>query len=146
MSVEVGSIVEGTVVKLLPYGVLVKLADGETGLVHISEIHDSFVRDVNDFFRLNDLVSVKVLGINDKGRLELSVKQAGGPRNVTRNPDASAEGVSADHHYEDRQERRSSHGEDQSFDEKMSQFMKQSSERLLDLKRNIEAKRGGKKR
>lgn len=148
MSVEVGSIVEGTVVKLLPYGVLVKLPNGETGLVHISEIDDSYVRDVNDFFRMNDLVAVKILGINEKGRLELSARQAS-PRRVEREgegPTASAVAVETEPHPHPHPAPRPSQEERQSFDEKMSQFMKQSGERLLDLKRNLEAKRGGKKR
>jgi len=141
MAVEVGSICEGTVVKLLPYGALVRLPDGETGLVHISEIDDSFVRDVSDYFHLDDTVSVKVLGVNEKGKIELSVRQAGGRAAITR----AAAQRPQDAQEAERAEERRQDG-DLSFDEKMSKFMKQSSERLLDLRRNIENKRGGKKR
>ncbi|OIO92847.1 MAG: hypothetical protein AUJ92_13375 [Armatimonadetes bacterium CG2_30_59_28] len=140
MAVEVGIISEGTVVKLLPYGVLVRLSDGETGLVHISEIDDSYVRDVADYFQLDDTVSVKILGVNDKGKIELSVRQAGGRAAITRSTERRP---SDQEEPEPVERRRDTH---QSFDEKMSQFMKQSGERLLDLRRNIEAKRGGKKR
>lgn len=135
MAVEVGSIVEGTVVKLLPYGVLVKLPDGVTGLVHISEIDDRYVRDVNEYFQVNDSVSVKVLNIGDRGRYELSVRQA-------RPRDESA----ADERPVERSARRHvSPEERESFESKLSDFMRHSNERLLDLKRNIESKRGGKR-
>jgi S1 RNA binding domain protein len=135
MAVEVGSIVEGTVVKLLPYGVLVKLPDGVTGLVHISEIDDRYVRDVNEYFQINDSVSVKVLNIGDRGRYELSVRQA-------RPRDESA----ADERPVERPARRHvSPEERESFESKLSDFMRHSNERLLDLKRNIESKRGGKR-
>jgi transcriptional accessory protein Tex/SPT6 len=76
MAVEVGQIVPGTVVRLLQYGVLVRLDDGTTGLVHISEIDQNYVRDVGDYFQVNDPVSVKVLATGDRGKVELSVKQA----------------------------------------------------------------------
>lgn len=135
MAVEVGSIVEGTVVKLLPYGVLVRLPDGVTGLVHISEIDDRYVRDVNEYFQVNDSVSVKVLNIGDRGRYELSVRQA-------RSRDEKA----ADERPVERPPRRHiSPEERESFESKLSDFMRHSNERLLDLKRNIESKRGGKR-
>jgi S1 RNA binding domain protein len=135
MAVEVGSIVEGTVVKILPYGVLVKLPDGVTGLVHISEIDDRYVRDVNEYFQINDSVSVKVLNIGDRGRYELSVRQA-----RSRNESA------ADERPVERPPRRHvSPEERESFESKLSDFMRHSNERLLDLKRNIESKRGGKR-
>ncbi|MCS6862048.1 MAG: S1 RNA-binding domain-containing protein [Abditibacteriales bacterium] len=135
MAVEVGSIVEGTVVKLLPYGVLVKLPDGATGLVHISEIDDRYVRDVNEYFQVNDSVSVKVLNIGERGRYELSVRQAR----------SSSEGGSDDPLTERTSRRYVSPEERESFENKLSDFLRHSNERLLDLKRNIESKRGGKR-
>src|SRR5476651_2704989 len=91
MAVEVGQVVQGNVVRLLPYGVLVRLDDGTTGLVHISEIDQNYVRDVNDYFALNDPVTVKVLATGERGKVELSVKQArveGAPPLVPRRPPA----------------------------------------------------------
>src|SRR4028118_1028832 len=76
MAVDVGQIVPGTVVRLLQYGVLVRLDDGTTGLVHISEIDQNYVRDVGDYFQVNDSVNVKILATGDRGKVELSVKQA----------------------------------------------------------------------
>jgi S1 RNA binding domain protein len=129
---EIGSIIEGKVVKLLKYGVIVELPEGESGLVHISEIDNNFIQDVSDYFRENDQVEVKVIGIDDKGRLQLSVRQAQ-PDYVEMSRPPS-------------RRRHRSREELDAFEDKLSGFMKQSSERLLDLKRNIEAKRGGRRR
>src|SRR5207245_5798542 len=79
MSVDTGSIVEGTVVKITNYGAFVELPDGRSGLVHIREIADTYVKDVHDYLKEQEKVKVKVLGINDRGKLDLSVKQALSP-------------------------------------------------------------------
>ena len=68
MAIDIGNTVDGTVVKLAEYGVIVRLQGGKTGLIHISEIADTFVRDVKDYFKEHDRVRVKVLSVNDKGR------------------------------------------------------------------------------
>ena len=123
MVVETGTIVEGTVVKITPYGAFVELPDGRSGLVHIREIADVYVKDVRDYLKEQEKVKVKVLGLNERGKLDLSVKQALTP-----------------------EERASRARVKTSFEDKLKAFMKESEERLLDLKRNTEAKRGGGKR
>ncbi|MDR7481684.1 MAG: S1 RNA-binding domain-containing protein [Armatimonadota bacterium] len=123
MSVEPGTVVEGTVVKITPYGAFVELPDGKSGLVHISEIADTYVKDVKDYLKEQEKVRVKVLGLNEKGKLDLSIKQALSP-----------------------EERAQRARQKASFEEKLKAFMKESEERLLDLKRNTEAKRGGRRR
>lgn len=123
MSVDTGSIVEGTVVKITNYGAFVELSDGRSGLVHIREIADTYVKDVHDYLKEQEKVKVKVLGLNDRGKLDLSVKQALSPEERVARVRAKA-----------------------SFEEKMKAFLKESEERLLDLKRNTEAKRGGGKK
>lgn len=148
MAVETGEIVQGTVVRLFPYGVLVRLDDGSTGLVHISEIDQNYVRDVADYFQVNDPVTVRVLASGERGRIELSVKQAlaEGETLPQRAPDAEGapprENRAAESRDRDSGPRRESRA---SFEEKMKEFTAVSSERLGDLKRNIENKRGGKK-
>ncbi len=149
MAAEVGQIVQGTVVRLLAYGVLVRLEDGSTGLVHISEIDQNYVRDVADYFAINDVVNVKVLKTEERGRIELSVKQARGEGEPVIKRDRSQDdnNAQAEGPRESRPEpssapRRESRA---SFEEKMGDFMRSSGERLSDLKRNIESKRGGKK-
>src|SRR4028118_755326 len=97
MAVEVGQIVQGTVVRLLNYGVLVRLEDGTTGLVHISEIDQNYVRDVNDYFQINDPVTVKVLASGERGKVELSVKQAlGEGQSLPQRPQNTSNGDGAD--------------------------------------------------
>ena len=143
MAVEVGQIVQGTVVRLLNYGVLVRLEDGTTGLVHISEIDQNYVRDVNDYFQLNDAVTVKVLATGERGKVELSVKQAlGEGQTITPRPQTNDDGEARGSGGDGMSARRESRA---SFEDKMGEFMRSSSERLGDLKRNIENKRGGKK-
>lgn len=123
MSVEVGAIVEGTVVKITNYGAFVELPDGKSGLVHIREIADIYVKDVRDYLKEQEKVKVKILGVNERGKLDLSVKQALSP-----------------------EERAARAKTKTSFEDKLKAFMKESEERLLDLKRNTEAKRGGGKK
>ncbi len=149
MAVEAGQVVRGTVVRLMNYGVLVRIEDGSTGLVHISEIDNNFVRDVADYFQVNDPVVVKVLAFGDRGKIELSVKQAVGETPITLEGAVDAGEVSeggdsrpAMSPSEAAAARREAR---ESFESKMSEYMRSSGERLADLKRNIELKRGGKK-
>ena len=58
------------------FGAFVMLPDGRTGLVHISEIADEYVKDINDYVKKNDTVKVKILSMDDSGRIGLSIKQA----------------------------------------------------------------------
>ena len=75
MSIEVGSILEGTVSGITKFGAFIELPENKTGLVHISEVADVYVNDVNDFLKQGQKIKVKVLAINDNGRIGLSVKQ-----------------------------------------------------------------------
>src|SRR5690554_1965090 len=76
MPVEVGKVVEGVVTGITNFGVFVQLEERKTGLVHISEVSDSYVKDINDYLKEKDNVKVKVLSIDDKGKISLSMKQA----------------------------------------------------------------------
>ena len=142
--VEIGSTVEGTVVKLAEYGAIVRLAGGKMGLVHISEVTDAYVRDVRDYFRENDRILVKVLKINNKGRYELSAKQADGPVPVQR-PERPPEREKPKVEPSNGAFKWEAHQKPppQNFEEQLSRFMKDSEERLHDVKRNLESKRGG---
>ena len=75
MSIEVGSVVEGVVTGITNFGAFIELPEGKTGLVHISEVADVYVKDVHDFLTEKDKVKVKVLNTND-GRISLSIKAA----------------------------------------------------------------------
>lgn len=148
MGIEIGSTVEGTVVKIAEYGAIVRLKGGKTGLIHISEIADTFVRDVKDYFKEHDRVWVKVLSVNAKGRYELSTKQAEQPPQSIPEPQQKPNKREPEPVYLGPEEvpMFGTDADDCTFEERMSRFVKESEERLLQLKRNIENKRGGKKR
>ena len=76
MAVEIDKIFEGKVSGITKFGAFVELDDGTNGLVHISEISDLFVNDINDILKVGDKVKVKVIKINDEGKISLSIKQA----------------------------------------------------------------------
>lgn len=76
MQVEVGAVVEGTVTGITKFGAFVSLPDGRSGLVHISEIANTYVNDVNEFLKLGDKVKVRVLAVTPDGKINLSIKKA----------------------------------------------------------------------
>ncbi|HQD79593.1 MAG TPA: S1 RNA-binding domain-containing protein [Bacillota bacterium] len=121
-SIEVGSIVEGRVTGITGFGAFVDIGGGRTGLVHISEIADEYVHDVNDYLKMNDAVRVKVIS-TDNGRIGLSIKQT--------DPNYQPRGGRRDRAYQ------------QSFEDKLSKFLKESDERHQDLKKHMDSKRGG---
>ena len=76
MQVAVGQIVEGKITGITNFGVFVDLGEGKSGLVHISEVARSYVNDIKDFVKINDVVKAKVLNIGDDGKISLSIKKA----------------------------------------------------------------------
>ena len=74
---EVGSIVEGKVVRIKPFGAIVSLGEQAQGLVHISQVANTFVQDINDHVKVGDIVKVKVLSIDpETNKIALSMKEA----------------------------------------------------------------------
>ena len=69
MSIEVGSKLEGKVTGITNFGAFVELPNGSTGLVHISEVADNYVKDINDHFKVGDMVEVKVMNVGADGKL-----------------------------------------------------------------------------
>lgn len=145
MSIEVGSIVEGIVTGITNFGVFVQLSGGEVGLVHISEIADTYVKDINEFLTKKDRVKVKVLSVDQGGKIGLSIKQANptapAPRQQTARPAKPERFERRDRG--DRRKPAPPRGQKQGFEDKMTKFLKESDERLHDLKKNTENKRGG---
>lgn len=169
MALEIGSIIEGTVTGIAKFGAFVELPDKKVGLVHISEVSSDYVNDVGDYLKVHDTVKVKVISVDDKGKIALSIKQAqaqaprekrpvhshekeGAPRQDFHRPEFHQDGASRPERrpFVKREDRgsydfRSSKKREGtgSFEDKLSRFLKDSDERLLDLKRNVESKRGG---
>ena len=129
----VGQVVEGTVTGITHFGAFVNLAGGQAGLIHISEIAYEYVRDVRDHLKLNESVQVKVLQVNPaNGKYDLSLKQT-----------REAPAATLPKWKRAKRDRILPEGADPLFEDRLSKFMKSSEERLLDLKRNLESKRGG---
>ncbi|MBS6535720.1 MULTISPECIES: S1 RNA-binding domain-containing protein [Peptoniphilus] len=107
MDLSPGDIVEGVVTKVAKFGAFVDLEDGKSGLVHISEIADTFVKDINNHIAEGDEVKVKVLSIDEKGKIALSIKDA-----VEKKEEPKDEKV------------------DQKFEDLLSKFLKESNTKL----------------
>lgn len=137
MTIEVGSVLEGTVTGITKFGAFVELPDKKVGLVHISEVANEYVKDVHDFLKVQDKVNVKVLSVDDKGKIGLSIKQT--------QPAPEKKEFRPRHEFRQHNNfdsnRRSSTS--LSFEVRLSKFLKESDERQMDLKRNTESKRGG---
>ena len=74
MSIEVGSKLQGKVTGITNFGAFVELPEGLTGLVHISEVADNYVKDINDHLKVGDQVEVKVINVEKDGKIGLSIK------------------------------------------------------------------------
>ncbi|WP_112179152.1 MULTISPECIES: S1 domain-containing RNA-binding protein [Paraliobacillus] len=128
MSIEVGGKLQGKVTGITNFGAFIELPGGSTGLVHISEVADKYVKDINEHLTVGDQVTVKVINVEKDGKIGLSIKKAidnpskGNRKN--KNPKKSRERA-------------------ESFEDKMSSFLKDSEDRLASLRKNTESKRGG---
>jgi len=136
MSLEKGSIVEGKVTGVMPFGAFVSLPDGKSGLVHISEITKEYVKDINDYIKQGDTVKYKVLDIDKNGKINLSIRQA--VLEKKKNQEKATGPVRpADIDWSLKDD------EELSFEDKLSRFKKDADEKMLALKRSNESKRSG---
>ncbi len=76
MSIEVGSKLQGKVTGITHFGAFVELPQGSTGLVHISEVADNYVKDINDHLKVGEEVLVRVLNVEKDGKIGLSIRKA----------------------------------------------------------------------
>lgn len=131
-SIEVGQILEGVVTGITNFGAFILLPNGETGLVHISEVADTYVKDINDHFQKKDNVKVKVLSVNGDGKIGLSIRRA-----------SVAEKKEPVRRSNPRKNARYAGVIGLSFEDKLAKFMKDSDEKQQDIKKNTDSKRGG---
>ncbi|NLO90172.1 MAG: S1 RNA-binding domain-containing protein [Clostridia bacterium] len=123
MSLSVGSIVEGVVTGITKFGAFVELPGGVTGLIHISEVADTYVKDVSDYLKMQQQVKAKVIKVGEDGKIALSIKQLN-------NDGKKNEGA--------RSKRRNNN---MSFEDKLAKFLKESDERQQALRRNQDYRR-----
>lgn len=143
---EIGTIVEGKITGLTAFGAFVSLPDGKSGMVHISEVSNSFVKDIKDFLKEGQDVRVKIVSISEEGKISLSIKKAEAPAEdkprqsgrPNRNSDRPRANV-----WQGQQKQQK---EAMSFEEMMAQFKVVSDEKMSDLKRSTESRQGSGRR
>lgn len=157
MAIEVGSVLEGKVTGVKKFGAFVALPEGKTGLVHISEVSNDFVEDLNAVLQEGQTVKVKVISVAPDGKIALSIKRllppparpagkSGGPRpggaknggrpgGNGRRPRSDAPRVW--------QPKPVVTPTNMSFEDMMSRFKSQSEEKMADLDREVSGRRGG---
>jgi S1 RNA binding domain protein len=148
MKFETGAIVQGKVTGIVKFGAFVELAPGKSGLVYISEISNTFVKEVSDFLTVGQEVTVKIIGIDDNGRINLSIKQALPPEPAPQRPRPQRPANRDQQRPENRTPDRSQSyeqvlfGDDapvnSEFEDKLKRFMKDSDSRLSDIKKQGE--------
>lgn len=158
MQLEVGKILEGKVTGITKFGVFVDLGEGKTGMVHISEVASTYVKEIRDFVNDGDTVKVKILNISEDGKIGLSMKQAKPPEPPTSRPQGSFHRDRQPFHRDRNQqsyppaskmesfEWKGKNGRGQSgnasFEDMMNKFKQTSDEKMSDLKRVIDTRRG----
>src|SRR5699024_7887405 len=120
MSIEVGSKVEGKVTGITNFGAFVELEKNTTGLVHISEVADSYVKDINEYLKVGETVTVKVINVEKDEKIGMSIKKA--EEKPTR--------------------KKSSREQTENFESKINDIIKDSEDRLSTLKKQTDTKRG----
>lgn len=157
MSIEVGNILPGKVTGITNFGAFVDLGNRKTGLVHISEVSNSYIKDIKDVLTVGDEVQVKVMDIAGDGKVSLSIRRASAdffedaveekPK-FQKSAPRNQEGQGSKKPYSAKsapsfEKKSPSQAKVNDFDAMMSSFLKDSEDRLTSLKRNTEGKRGG---
>lgn len=131
-AIEVGSVLEGKITGITKFGAFVALPEGRSGLVHISEISNTYVNDVHDHVQLGQSVTVRVLNIAPDGKINLSIKRAAEAPAPARVP---AAGQAAP-----KKQPRSAvpaadpPGSNREFEDRLKKFMQESDSRIADNK------------
>ena len=141
----VGWVLEGKVTGITKFGAFVSLPEGKSGLVHISEIAYSYVNDVKDHLKEGQEVKVKVIGIDENGRINLSIKKAMDPP-----PRPAGQGRPMGRpggHNGGGFRGKPAPAEPASFEDRLKQFMAASDSKLSELRQSERrsSRRGGRK-
>ena len=142
MSIEVGSKLQGKVTGITKFGAFVELSEGTTGLVHISEVADNYVKDINEHLKIGDQVEVKVINVEKDGKIGLSIKKAKDRPEQTYQS-RPRQGRGDNRSRDNERSRDTTRATKENFEQKMAKFLKDSEDRLSTLKRSTETKRGG---
>jgi S1 RNA binding domain protein len=137
MELTVGGIYEGKVTGIAKYGAFVVMDGGKSGLVHISEVASNYVKDINEHLTVGQEVKVKVLSIDEKGKINLSIKKAVEPE---RKPQAKPQARPVES-WERPQ------AAPMNFEDMLSKFKQESDEKIqkLDLAKKGASRRGNRR-
>ncbi len=160
MQIEVGSILEGKVTGITKFGAFVDLSEGKSGMIHISEISNTYVENVTDFLSEGQTVKVKVIAVNENGKISLSMKKV---QENGENDSPKPNGGKPPYRKRDQKGQREERGDKRSprpsmkssnspgdfvwqktanptsFEDMMSKFKQQSDEKISSLKRGNES-------
>ncbi|MDD6188195.1 MAG: S1 RNA-binding domain-containing protein [Clostridiales bacterium] len=150
MDLVVGAVVDGKVTGIMKFGAFVSLPGGKSGLVHISEIAYSYVNEVSDFLKEGQEVKVKIIGVDENGRINLSIKKAQEPpaqqqppKRRTFNQNNSGSGAGQPRTFA----KPAQPAAEPSFEDKLKQFMADSDSKISGIKqysdRKSSRRRGG---
>lgn len=137
MQVEVGAVLEGKVTGITKFGAFVDLGDGKTGMVHISEVAATYVKEIRDFLQEGQDIKVKVMTIGEDGKISLSIKKAAAPAPRAPRQPVTSPGRPGEFEW------KPARNEASSFEDMMSRFKQTSDEKMSDLKRSLDSKHGG---
>ncbi|MGN0576345.1 MAG: S1 RNA-binding domain-containing protein [Ruminococcus sp.] len=150
MQLEIGKIYEGKVKGITQYGAFVDIDGGGTGMVHISEIANTYVSEIRDHLTENQQVKVKVIGINEAGKVSLSIKKA------VENPQPQGQNQNRNNNRRRNDAQRSKPNvwepkktvpmSELSFEDMLTRFKQNSEERMCDLKRSTDRKNGSRRK
>lgn len=138
--VSVGNVIEGKVINVMPFGVFVDLGNRQSGLVHISELSSGYVKDINKSVQKGDVIKVKVIKIDENGKISLSAKDAEEPKKHEKARESFSQQKPA------RPSNFDWSGNDSdnlSFEDKLSKFKQDSDEKMQALRKSAGSKRSG---
>lgn len=137
MQIVVGEVVECKVTGTTKFGAFVDLGDGKSGMIHISEVAQTYVSEIGEFIKVGDTVKAKVLSISEEGKISLSIKKA---QEIVKKERRKRETVPAAKPDMSYVWTKKSGPTD--FEDMMSKFKQTSDEKFSDLKRkNPESRR-----
>ena len=124
-SARVGDVLDCVVEQIMPYGAFMRLSTGQKGMVHISELSFNYVKKVEDILTLQQNIKAMVIKIDEKGRIDLSLKKAE-ERSIVQVPVTKETS--------------------DNFEKKMASFLKLSESKIADLNSKINSPKSGKKK
>ncbi len=147
MQLEVGKIYEGKVTGITKFGAFIDLGENQTGMVHISEVAPTFVKEITDYITVGETVKVRVLNIGEDGKISLSIKRAVDNPPAPQRQQQSQQrprqsfnggGNRGPRDFSQPRQQEGSKG----FEDMLSKFMQRSDEKISDLRKSMDGKRG----